>query len=852
MSAKARATKASKVVTVTEKKSPAKRVAIRKPAPKTSTTKKAHATSKAVAGKKSFAEKLEAKLNNVETFHATKPATTTKTAKALAKVTKKPLVQLSPYRFPIDVDTLARQTARYGGLLFILLGAVFAMSNAHLINLTSVGDTQSASAIHSSASPQSQVANVPYAANQTKPEARFTLNVAGDLTGSVIISVSVPEAQKVDLSVYDEGSRQVIALGSTQLRNGVFEYTWDTNPFKNGQYRIQAIITNQYGTYEQKHTELVTVQHAEVDSDTEIDTGVTGSLELSTDASGRYVTVRQTLPEILTSHTMEIILTNEETGQQFRTVDYLLEYVYSRYNVRWSHVFDTSRYPNGTYRITAVHFNIDEILGTYQAETSFAGAAPTQQPEPVVTAANGQTPVLSISNPNFVSGFREISIDASEVSAIELYAVNRSSNNNILIGVARRQTDSLWSFNWDSRQIPNSQYFIFARVSTLRGVVESNRIAVTVSNDRFVAPSASQLQDMQSRVETYRSLFEGNILLDSNLWLTTDSETLSDTVNGFITGRRDEIDDLFQRYAAAQRSGNSDAITTATTLLLALENDFLATLDDRTTEEMLADEFSSYIEAAKFRINEDVKKVETVIKERADDGIFVDSDNDGITDFDEVFIFGTDPFSADTSRNGIPDGTAILNGLDPLSADIGASIVFESPKDIGIIRTDILKVNSLTPVQVEVDPFISEPRTGFVLTGRGLPNSFVTIYIFSQPTIVTVRTEADGSWQYRFEKELEDGSHSVYVALTDNSGRIIARSQPFFFIKAAQAFTVTGESFTDTEFSTAQSNQNTLLSSSMIYLVISFAVVAVGLILLLLGMYLDARRRTEKSDLLSI
>ena len=50
-----------------------------------------------------------------------------------------------------------------------------------------------------------------------------------------------------------------------------------------------------------------------------------------------------------------------------------------------------------------------------------------------------------------------------------------------------------------------------------------------------------------------------------------------------------------------------------------------------------------------------------------------------------------------------------------------------------------------------------------------------------------VKTDADGSWEYRFDKELEDGEHEVYVGVTDNAGKIIAKSEPFVFIKEAQA-----------------------------------------------------------------
>lgn len=43
-----------------------------------------------------------------------------------------------------------------------------------------------------------------------------------------------------------------------------------------------------------------------------------------------------------------------------------------------------------------------------------------------------------------------------------------------------------------------------------------------------------------------------------------------------------------------------------------------------------------------------------------------DSDGDGISDFDEMDIFGTDPQLADTDGDGVNDGLENQNGLDPL------------------------------------------------------------------------------------------------------------------------------------------------------------------------------------------
>ena len=69
------------------------------------------------------------------------------------------------------------------------------------------------------------------------------------------------------------------------------------------------------------------------------------------------------------------------------------------------------------------------------------------------------------------------------------------------------------------------------------------------------------------------------------------------------------------------------------------------------------------------------------------------------------------------------------------------------------------------------------------IKGKALPNSFVTIYIYSLPIIVTVKADANGAWTYTLDKELDDGEHEIYVATTDNTGKIAAKSAPFTFTK---------------------------------------------------------------------
>ncbi len=48
-----------------------------------------------------------------------------------------------------------------------------------------------------------------------------------------------------------------------------------------------------------------------------------------------------------------------------------------------------------------------------------------------------------------------------------------------------------------------------------------------------------------------------------------------------------------------------------------------------------------------------------------------DTDNDGIVDFDEIFVFGLDPLNNDSDGDGMYDGWEIMNKLDPHQNDAG-------------------------------------------------------------------------------------------------------------------------------------------------------------------------------------
>jgi hypothetical protein len=169
-----------------------------------------------------------------------------------------------------------------------------------------------------------------------------------------------------------------------------------------------------------------------------------------------------------------------------------------------------------------------------------------------------------------------------------------------------------------------------------------------------------------------------------------------------------------------------------------------------------------------------------------------DPDNDGLTNDDE-YRFGTNPVNPDTDRDGMVDGEEIQTGRNPLVADsktASDAVIYESPKDKGLVSGDILKIDK--PADGKLDTVKSKTGKNLIkLTGKALPNSYVTIYIYSDPLVLTVKTDADGNWSYVLDKPMENGSHEVYVAVNDNAGKIIAKSSPLPFVQTAEAATVT-------------------------------------------------------------
>ena len=170
---------------------------------------------------------------------------------------------------------------------------------------------------------------------------------------------------------------------------------------------------------------------------------------------------------------------------------------------------------------------------------------------------------------------------------------------------------------------------------------------------------------------------------------------------------------------------------------------------------------------------------QSVIASREGTLVFMDSDQDGLSDYEESYVYQTDPRNARTKGNSQTDGEKVREGINPLS-DSGDKVVPEDPRDDkDSYVSSTYKVNKVQ--------LIKEDKERLVFEGNALPNSYVTLFIYSTPIVATVRTDSSGTWTYELEQEIENGEHQMYVATVDGSGKLLARSNPILFTKSAEA-----------------------------------------------------------------
>lgn len=203
---------------------------------------------------------------------------------------------------------------------------------------------------------------------------------------------------------------------------------------------------------------------------------------------------------------------------------------------------------------------------------------------------------------------------------------------------------------------------------------------------------------------------------------------------------------------------------------------------------------------------------------------YTDSNSDGVSDYESEHVYGLAPDEPTPKSvyKGRRIGAAekLLLGFDPAREEL-VSVVPEEPTVSPIDSTSAYNVNEVA--------LTSENKV--VLGGRALPNSFITIYIYSTPIVVTVKTNTEGDWSYTLDTELDDGTHTVYTATVDNSGKILAKSSGYLFTKTAQAATLEPG-----VLDSSSSSKPRLLDTGNLYLLLGALVAVLFIVFGVLGL----------------
>lgn len=206
--------------------------------------------------------------------------------------------------------------------------------------------------------------------------------------------------------------------------------------------------------------------------------------------------------------------------------------------------------------------------------------------------------------------------------------------------------------------------------------------------------------------------------------------------------------------------------------------------------------------------------------------LFKDSNVDGISDYDAVNVYNIDPVKVlpKTSYEGkeLNASEKIILGFDPTKEGL-VKINHEEPQNSVASEVFTYRVQEVGLTQ----------EKALVIKGTALPNSFITLYIYSTPVIVTVKTDSNGEWQYTLDKELDDGKHTVYTATVNNTGKILAKSQAFPFVKTAEAATL--ESMLPLQTAT-NSFKPGIMNSKYIYVVFSSLFVVLFIVIIIVGL----------------
>ena len=397
-----------------------------------------------------------------------------------------------------------------------------------------------------------------------------------------------------------------------------------------------------------------------------------------------------------------------------------------------------------------------ETSTTNTTETPQTSATPAPLPSTAPVLAPLSASVSLGESSSTISGVKNIFIRPNrKVVSVELRLMQRETQERYLGQAQFDVTSGRWVFAWNSTETPDGSYRLFAVVKAVDGAtVRSSAVYVAVKNEKreetrsgattTEAPVPPRLSPEERREKYLKEKEEEGRKREEEIRKDLSNKTETEEKKKRVTTQTSD--------EGTQLSQGETRSSTPRPSRLGTPIDFEKVINEKSQE------LKDAVERG------DTEKRKKII-------------NDIVR-----------------TAHGIPAGTSIPKDSEEFAKKVEESVLkleqVITERERGIIDEKTFKVERVHVTEVATRPDGTETASKIACRGKGLPDSFVTLYIFSIPIVVTVKTDAEGNWDYTLDKELEDGSHQVYVGITDVKGKVVVRSNPVPFVKTASAITV--------------------------------------------------------------
>lgn len=426
----------------------------------------------------------------------------------------------------------------------------------------------------------------------------------------------------------------------------------------------------------------------------------------------------------------------------------------------------------------------------------------------------------------------EIKIEGKikDANSVEFYYQSTGAILAVYLGKGERKGEDLWQYSWNSNSTPNGDYEIFAKIINQYGEYKSEKIKITIDNPPLkdekkeeelkighqqikeeIEKREKEIFEERQRIgqeisetlktkENQKEVEEGVGELIEKVKEVSQAEKDIEKIKEVEKKQEEKVKNFekelkkIQQIPELQRKileeEKKNQIETEKVEKQKTQEEIVTLkqkLERKTKEkEKVKEDILERIKPEeKEKISAKLENLEGKVKEKEKNKIereeilLKDSDSDGLSDEFELWL-ETDPFNPDSDGDGFLDGVEYKTGYSPLKPGSADKIIYQDPQKVLPKKSDVYRVEKIEKVT------LPSSEIGLKFSGKGLPNSFVTLYIFSVPIVVAVKTNSNGYWEYTLDKPLTDGEHRVYAALTNNHGQVEARSETFVFVKTGE------------------------------------------------------------------